>query len=187
MDPGSKALAHAEIMNVLSLYYQALDQGDLETLESRVIAEDATWILVQLCGDERLVDESTGRSEILTWFRRMFGAGVSMTEGTVRHYLNTHVIEVDGEHARDQVERLRARLGRALDRHLARSPPPRGPPSASRRSCPGPTVAVERAATSQAYRRASAGRRGNSWVCSPMKELFAYDVALVFVRRRGGR
>ena len=100
MDAGSKALAHTEIMNVLSLYYQALDQGDLETLETRVIAEDATWILVQLCAAERLVDESTGRSEILTWFRRMFGAGVSMTEGTVRHYLNTHVIEVDGEHAR---------------------------------------------------------------------------------------
>lgn len=100
MDAGSKALAHAEITNVLSLYYQALDQGDLDTLESRVIAEDATWILVQLCGDERLVDESTGRSAILTWFRRMFEAGVSMTEGSVRHYLNTHVIEVDGEHAR---------------------------------------------------------------------------------------
>ena len=48
MDAGSKALAHAEITNVLSLYYQALDQGDLETLETRVIAEDATWILVQL-------------------------------------------------------------------------------------------------------------------------------------------
>jgi len=97
MDAGTKALSHAEITNVLSLYYQALDQGDLDTLERAVIAEDATWVLVQLCGDERLVDESTGRSEIIAWFRRMFGAGVSMTEGTVRHYLNTHVIEVNDE------------------------------------------------------------------------------------------
>ena len=100
MDAGEKALAHAEITNVLSLYYQALDQGDLETLERCVIAEDATWVLVQLCEDERVVDESTGRDEILAWFREMFGAGVSMTEGTVRHYLNTHVVEVEGDAAR---------------------------------------------------------------------------------------
>jgi len=39
MDAGSKALAHTEIMNVLSLYYQALDQGDLDTLESRVLGD----------------------------------------------------------------------------------------------------------------------------------------------------
>ena len=100
MNPGEEALAHAEISNRLSLYYQALDQGDLDTLEREVIAEDATWILVQLCGDERVVDESTWRTEILDWFRRMFAAGVSMTEGTVRHYLNTHVIVVEGDFAR---------------------------------------------------------------------------------------
>lgn len=100
MDAGDEALAHAEIANLLSLYYQALDQGDLETLGRAVIAEEATWVLVQLCQEERVVDESTGRDAILAWFRQMFGAGVSMTEGTVRHYLNTHVIEVDGETAR---------------------------------------------------------------------------------------
>ena len=48
-------------------------------------------------GRERVVDESTSRDAILEWFRRMFGAGVSMTEGTVRHHLNTNVIEVDGD------------------------------------------------------------------------------------------
>ncbi len=100
MDAGEKALAHAEITNLLSLYYQALDQGDLETLGRSVIAEDATWVLVQICETERVVDESSGRETILEWFRRMFGAGVSMTEGTVRHYLNTHVIEVEGDVAR---------------------------------------------------------------------------------------
>ena len=100
MEAGREALAHAEITNLLSLYYQALDQGDLETLGRAVIAEDATWVLVQLCEAERVVDESTGRDAILAWFRQMLGAGVSMTEGTVRHYLNTHVIEVEGETAR---------------------------------------------------------------------------------------
>jgi ketosteroid isomerase-like protein len=100
MDAAERALAHAEISNLLSLYYQALDRGDLETLAADVIAEDATWVLVQLCADERVVDESSGRDAIVEWFRRMFGAGVSMTEGTVRHYLNTHVIDVEGDAAR---------------------------------------------------------------------------------------
>ena len=99
MDPGTRADAQASIANLLSLYYQALDQGDLETLGREVIDEEATWVLVQLCGDERVVDESTGRDTILDWFRRMYDAGVSMTEGTVRHYINTHVIEVKGETA----------------------------------------------------------------------------------------
>jgi len=100
MDTAERALAHAEISNLLSLYYQALDRGDLETLAADVIAEDATWVLVQLCADERVVDESSGRDAIVEWFRRMFGAGVSMTEGVVRHYLNTHVIDVEGDAAR---------------------------------------------------------------------------------------
>lgn len=99
MDAGEKALAHHEITNLLSLYYQALDRGDLETLAHEVIAEDATWELVQLCGEERAVDTSTGRDEIVAWFRRMLGSGVSMTEGTVRHSLDTHVIRIEGEAA----------------------------------------------------------------------------------------
>lgn len=97
MDAGEIAWARSEIANVLSRYYQALDRGDLATLESRVIDVDATWRLEQRCGEDRLVDETTGRDAIVGWFRRMLGAGVTMTEGTVRHHLDTHVIEVEGD------------------------------------------------------------------------------------------
>lgn len=99
MDAGEEALAHCEIGNLLSLYYQALDVSDLDTLEREVMAENATWELVQLCGAEKVVDRTSGRDEILGWFRTMLGSGVSMTEGGVRHSLDTHVIRVDGESA----------------------------------------------------------------------------------------
>lgn len=99
MDAGEKALAHCEISNVLSLYYQALDAGDLATLEREVMSEDATWELVQLCGEERLVDKNSGRAKVLDWFRAMLGGGVTMSEGTVRHSIGTHVIRVDGDRA----------------------------------------------------------------------------------------
>jgi hypothetical protein len=99
MDAGEKALAHCEISNLLSLYYQALDKGDLDTLEREVMAEDATWELIQLCGKERVVDKTHGRMEILAWFRTMLGSGVSMTEGGVRHSLDTHVIRIEGDGA----------------------------------------------------------------------------------------
>ena len=65
MDAGEQALAQREIENVLSLYYQALDRGDLETLEREVMAHDATWELVQLCGDERIADKSSGRDRVI--------------------------------------------------------------------------------------------------------------------------
>jgi ketosteroid isomerase-like protein len=100
MDAGEKALAICEVTNLLSLYYQALDQGDLETLEREVMAEDATWILIQRSEGERVVDESSGRKEVLDWFRRMLGSGVSMTEARVRHTINTHVVHVEGDEAR---------------------------------------------------------------------------------------
>ena len=99
MDAGEKALAYCEIANVLSLYYQALDLGDLETLEHEVMAEQATWELIQVCGEERMVDKSVGRDRVLAWFRAMLGGGVTMSEGTVRHSLDTHVIRVEGETA----------------------------------------------------------------------------------------
>ena len=99
MDVGEQALARGEIANVLSLYYQALDVGDLDTLEREVMSEDATWELIQLCGEERIVDKSSGRDRVIAWFRTMLGGGVTMSEGTVRHYLNTHVIRVDGDRA----------------------------------------------------------------------------------------
>jgi predicted transcriptional regulator len=95
MNAAERAVAHCEISNLLSLYYQALDVGDLDTLEREVMAEDATWELVQLCGSERVVDKSSGRDQVLDWFRTMLASGVSMTEGTVRHYLSTHVIRIE--------------------------------------------------------------------------------------------
>jgi len=64
------------------------------------MAEDATWELIQICGDERIVDETSGRDRVLDWFRTMLGGGVTMSEGTVRHSLDTHFIRVDGESAR---------------------------------------------------------------------------------------
>ena len=99
MDAAEKALAHCEITNLLSLYYQALDVGDLESLERDVMATDATWELIQLCGDERIVDKTSGRDRVLAWFRKMLGGDVTMSEGTVRHSLGTHVIRVDGGRA----------------------------------------------------------------------------------------
>lgn len=100
MEDARRALDWMEIANVLSRYYQALDRGDLETLDRAVIAEGATWRLVQCRGEDRLVDEITGRSEILAWFERMLGSGVSMSEAAVRHHLDTHVIEIEGDGAR---------------------------------------------------------------------------------------
>lgn len=48
MDAAEEALAHAQIASLLSLYYQALDVGDFDTLEAEVMAEDATWQVIQL-------------------------------------------------------------------------------------------------------------------------------------------
>lgn len=100
MEAAQCALDRTEIANVLSRYYQALDRGDLETLGRDVIAEGATWRLVQRCGEDRLVDEIEGRDEILAWFERMLGSGVSMSEAAVRHHLDTHVIEIEGDTAK---------------------------------------------------------------------------------------
>ncbi len=99
MDAAEKALAHCEITNVLSLYYQALDVGDLDRLGREVMAEDATWELIQLCGEDRIVDKTSGRARILDWFRTLLGGDVTMSEGTVRHSLSTHVIHVEGDTA----------------------------------------------------------------------------------------
>lgn len=95
MDAAEEALAHCRISSLLSLYYQALDVGDFDTLEKEVMAEDATWEVVQLASVGRVVDEASGRDEVLAWFKRMLSGDVTMSEGTVRHFLNTHVIRVD--------------------------------------------------------------------------------------------
>lgn len=102
MNAAEEALAHCRITSLLSLYYQALDSGDFETLESEVMAEDATWEVVQLASVGRVEDKASGRGEVLAWFKRMMSGDVTMSEGTVRHFINTHVIRVatDGRSAR---------------------------------------------------------------------------------------
>jgi hypothetical protein len=99
-DAAEEALAHCHVSSLLSLYYQALDRGDLATLEAEVMAEDATWDLTQVAAGGRVRDRLEGRDAILAWFRRMLGGGVTMGEHGVRHFLNTHVIRVDGARAR---------------------------------------------------------------------------------------
>ncbi len=99
MTAAEEALAHCQIMSLLSLYYQALDVGDFDRLERDVMSEDATWHVIQLATTGRVEDKVSGRSEVLAWFKKMLSGDVSMSEGTVRHFLSTHVIRIDGERA----------------------------------------------------------------------------------------
>lgn len=101
MDAAEEALAHAHIGTLLSLYCQAIDVGDFDTLEHEVMAEDATWEVVQHASSGRVEDGASGRDAVIAWFRKMMSGEVSMSEGTVRHFLNTHVIRVaaDGRSA----------------------------------------------------------------------------------------
>ncbi len=102
MNAAEEALAHCHITSLLSLYYQALDVGDLDTLEAEVMAEDASWEVIQLASSGRVENGASGRDEVLAWFKQMLSGDVTMSEGTVRHFLNTHVIRValDGLSAR---------------------------------------------------------------------------------------
>jgi hypothetical protein len=99
MNAAEEALAHCHITSLLSLYYQALDTGDFETLESEVMAEDATWEVIQRATNGRVEDKASGRDEVLAWFQQMLSGDVTMSEGTVRHFINTHVIRVDPDGA----------------------------------------------------------------------------------------
>ncbi len=99
MNAAEEALAHVRIQSLLALYYQALDVGDLDRLERDVMAEDATWVVVQKAASGRIEDQATGRSNVLAWFRKMLSGEVSMSEGTVRHFISTHVIRVERERA----------------------------------------------------------------------------------------
>jgi hypothetical protein len=94
-DAAREALAHAHISSLLSLYYQALDAGDLDTLERRVLSPDAIWEFVQHASQSRLEDRAEGRDAVIAWFRGMLSGDVTMSESPVRHFINTHVIEVD--------------------------------------------------------------------------------------------
>ena len=95
-----EALAHAHVSSLLSLYYQALDRGDFDTLEREVMAEDAVWEVVQLASNGRVEDKAEGRDQVIAWFKQMLSGDVTMNQGRVRHFINTHVIEVDGRRAR---------------------------------------------------------------------------------------
>lgn len=102
MDAAEEALAHCHISSLLSLYYQAIDVGDVATLASEVMAEDATWEMIQRSSDDRMEEKIEGREAIVAWFEQILGGSVTMSEGTVRHFINTHVIRVgaDGRSAR---------------------------------------------------------------------------------------
>ena len=69
MNAGEEALAHCQISSLLSLYYQALDVGDFDTLESEVMAEDAVWEAIQIASNGRVEDGASGRDAVLAWFR----------------------------------------------------------------------------------------------------------------------
>jgi hypothetical protein len=82
-----------QISSLLSLYYQALDSGDLASLESRVIADDAIWDVVQVAPIGRIADKAEGRERILAWFEQMLSGDGS--EQTIRHFVSTNVVEID--------------------------------------------------------------------------------------------
>ena len=99
MDAAEEALAHCRISSLLSLYYQALDTADWDRLERQVLAEDAVWEIIQHSPLGTVRDLADGRDAVLGWFKQLMGGQVTMSEGTVRHFINTHVITVAGRTA----------------------------------------------------------------------------------------
>lgn len=95
MSGNVEACVHCQISALLSLYYQALDKADLQTLESKVIASDATWEVVQIAPIGRIEDKVMGRDQVVAWFRQMLSIDGVVTEGTIRHFINTHLIRTD--------------------------------------------------------------------------------------------
>jgi hypothetical protein len=95
-----EALAHCHISSLLSLYYQAIDVANWTVLDNEVLDDDAVWEVVQHSPTGGTIEDTvSGRAAIVAWFEQIMGGEVSMSEGTVRHFLNTHVITVDGDRA----------------------------------------------------------------------------------------
>ena len=96
-----EALAHCHISSLLSRYYQAIDVANFTALDDEVLADDAVWEVVQHSPTGGTIEDTvSGRADIVAWFEQIMGGEVSMSEGTVRHFINTHVITVDGDRAR---------------------------------------------------------------------------------------
>jgi hypothetical protein len=100
-DVAREALDHIQITAALSRYYQAIDTFDWKALEDDVMAPEAVWEVVQAApmGSVTALVEG-GRGAVIAWFVQMMGGEVNMSDGTVRHFLSTHVIDVDGDAAR---------------------------------------------------------------------------------------
>jgi hypothetical protein len=95
-----EALAHCHISSLLSRYYQAIDVANFTALDDEVLADGAVWEVVQHSPTGGTIEDTvSGRADIVAWFEQIMGGEVSMSEGTVRHFINTHVITVDGDRA----------------------------------------------------------------------------------------
>src|SRR5665213_1925626 len=99
-DAAEEALAHCHIASLLAQYYQAIDTANWPVLDQQVLADDAVWEVIQHSPSGGTIEDTvTGRSDIVAWFERIMGGEVSMSEGTVRHFISTHVISVEGDRA----------------------------------------------------------------------------------------
>jgi hypothetical protein len=95
-----EALAHCHISSLLSRYYQAIDVANWTALNDEVLDDDAVWEVVHHSPTGGTIEDTvSGRADIVAWFEQIMGGEVSMSEGTVRHFINTHVITVDGDRA----------------------------------------------------------------------------------------
>lgn len=114
-DAAAEALAHAHISSLLARYYQAIDSGNWARLDDEVLADDAVWEVVQSSATGGTIEDVVkGRAEIVAWFEKIMGGDASMSHGTCRHFLSTHVIDVDG--ATGDTARSRSHL-QAFDTH----------------------------------------------------------------------
>jgi hypothetical protein len=102
-DAAEEALAHAHISSLLAKYYQVIDRADFAALDREVLADDAVWEVVQRSATGGTIEDIvSGRPEIVAWFEKIMGGEASMSHGTCRHFLSTHVIDVDGDTARSR-------------------------------------------------------------------------------------